>query len=157
MSLHVTFNNEQTKIPIDDRTAALMRRCLERAAQLERVTTGEVSVTLLNDTAIQQLNRQYRHVDRPTDVLAFPMGDDSDAFEWTEESGFVPLLGDIFISAPRARAQAQAYGHSFSRELGFLLTHGFLHLLGYDHDTEQAEHEMIRKQEQVLSSIGLVR
>lgn len=156
MSIHTAFNSEQTAFPIDERLLTLLDNCVQQAAKLEQVQVGEVSVTLVDDVTIQHLNRQYRHIDRPTDVLSFPMEDGKeDGMLHADE--VIPLLGDIIVSVPRAVAQAEEYGHSLERELGFLVTHGFLHLLGYDHDNEQAESDMIKMQEAVLSAIGLTR
>jgi probable rRNA maturation factor len=101
-------------------------------------------------------------VDRPTDVLSFAMNEsgegEMDIFLDEEELDQFPnMLGDIIISVPRAQAQAEEYGHSLERELGFLVVHGFLHLLGYDHGTEAEEREMFGRQEEVLQKIGLTR
>lgn len=154
MPIQIELNNEQTVLPVTEDLHTIIYNCLHQAARREQVTAGEVSVTLVDDEAIHLLNKKYRQVDRPTDVLSFPMEDDLTA---PEASGMVPLLGDIVVSVPRAAEQAREYGHSLERELGFLVTHGFLHLLGYDHDSEEAEHEMIRRQEEVLSALGLTR
>lgn len=154
MSITVHINNEQESVPVPDRFTALIRTAIAQTATMERVQAGEVSVTLVDDARIHALNEAYRQVDRPTDVLSFPQGDD---FPLPEESGVAPLLGDIVISLPRAKEQAESYGHSLERELAFLTTHGFLHLLGYDHQTEAEEKQMFRRQEDVLAAIGLTR
>lgn len=154
MAVHIELNNEQTVYALAEGVEALVRKCIQRAAELEEVSDGEVSVTLVDDQAIQDLNREYRQVDRPTDVLSFPMEDDA---TFPDGSEIVPLLGDVVISVPRAVTQAQEYGHSLEREIGFLATHGFLHLLGYDHDNAESEVRMFRRQEEVLSSLGLER
>ncbi|TJY43421.1 rRNA maturation RNase YbeY [Cohnella pontilimi] len=150
---------------------------LKIAGEAEGVESGIVTLTLTDDEGIQTLNRQYRGLDKPTDVLSFSMvesaGDEpevrfEDEYEAAGESGewedadragdpFSDLLGDIVISVPRAEAQAAEYGHSFERELGFLFVHGFLHLLGYDHDSEADEKRMFAKQEEVLAKAGLTR
>lgn len=154
-----------------------LEKLLLIAGEAEGVTGGIVTLTLTDDDGIQALNRQYRGLDKPTDVLSFSMvesaGDEpevrfDDEYEAADESGqwqdedkkgdpFSDLLGDIVISVPRAEAQAAEYGHSFERELGFLFVHGFLHLLGYDHDSEADEKEMFAKQEKVLAIAGLTR
>ncbi|SFU93563.1 rRNA maturation RNase YbeY [Alicyclobacillus macrosporangiidus] len=131
----------------------LVRQVLEAAARQEGVR-GEVSVSFVSDEEIHELNRQYRGVDRPTDVLSFalqegepmPGGDDD-----------LPLLGDVVVSVPTAVRQAEAYGHSVRREVAFLLVHGFLHLLGYDHPDEASEQDMMQRQERVLTGLGLTR
>lgn len=125
------------------------------AAGKELDTAGEVSVTFLSDEEIHDLNRTYRGVDRPTDVLSFAQRDGEDDLAFPDE--LVELLGDILISLPTAIRQASEYDHSLQREVAFLLVHGFLHLLGYDHQDESSEQEMVRIQETVLGKLGLTR
>ena len=124
------------------------------AAALEYENFGgraEVSVTLCGDGRIRELNRDYRGIDRVTDVLSFPLFDE-------EEDGGKTPLGDIVIDVDRAAAQAQEYGHSFEREIAFLTVYSMLHLLGYDHEEGKAEEsEMFARQEAILSSMGLER
>ncbi|MNL65169.1 Endoribonuclease YbeY [compost metagenome] len=111
------------------------------------------------------MNLEYRGIDRPTDVLSFAMNETGEdepeiiyALEEDEEGEDVPyVLGDIIISVTRAQEQALEYGHSLERELGFLFVHGFLHLLGYDHQDAVSEAEMMSKQEKVLAQVGLTR
>lgn len=121
----------------------------------------EIGLILVDDEAITQLNEQYRAVAGPTDVLSFPM--------WTrdelEDVRAVPqnyperpvLLGDVVISVETARRQAEEYGHSLGREMAFLLVHGVLHLLGYEHDDEQSRAEMRAREEAVLAATGWSR
>lgn len=112
---------------------------------------AEVSVVLADDAAVHALNREYRGVDRPTDVLSFSQreGEGADPND--------PILGDIVISLDRVAAQAADYGHSFDRELGFLTVHGVLHLLGWDHQQPGEEQRMMAKTEEILGGIGLPR
>lgn len=152
MSIQIEVTNQQDAVVIADQLYELVRTCLMKAAAMEEVKEGEVSVSFVDDGEIQRLNHQFRSVDRPTDVLAFPM-DDDDRFP----EGFPPLLGDIVISMPRVVEQANEYGHSVERELGFLVVHGFLHLLGYDHETDETERVMVDKQRHVLNAVGLRR
>jgi probable rRNA maturation factor len=154
----------------------LLEKLLHIAGRREDVPTGIVTLTLTDDEGIRELNRQYRGLDKPTDVLSFSLmegeepdihyDDEYEASEegeegWKDEEKtedlFANLLGDIVISVPRAEEQAAEYGHSLERELGFLFVHGFLHLLGYDHDDEGQEKEMFAKQEEVLMEAGLSR
>lgn len=132
-----------------------MERCLRQAAETEQVPLAEVSVTVVDDEEIHRLNREYRQVDRPTDVLSFPQWEPGE--EWSLGEGVPVPLGDLVISLPRAKEQAEQYGHSLEREMGFLAVHGFLHLLGYDHSTDEEEEEMFSRQERVLSQVGLTR
>lgn len=114
-----------------------------------------VSVTLVDNATIHELNREHRNVDRPTDVLSFSQleGEEMVALPPGE-----PMpLGDLVISLERCQEQSEEYGHSFDRELGFLVSHGTLHLLGYDHQTPEDEAEMMAKSEAVLAELGLAR
>jgi probable rRNA maturation factor len=154
---------------------ALLEQLLQLAGEMEGVEDGIVTLTLTDDEGIRELNREHRGLDKPTDVLSFPMrsadGEDPEILydddyetleddpEAAEDSGdpFAELLGDIVISVPRAVEQAKEYGHGPARELGFLFVHGFLHLLGYDHENEVDEKTMFAKQEAVLAKAGLSR
>ena len=111
---------------------------------------SEASLTLVSDDEIRSLNRQYRQIDKSTDVLSFVMS------EPNPETKAV-VLGDVIISLPTAERQARQYGHKLERELAFLTVHGMLHLLGYDHIDKADERVMFAKQEAVLQKIGIVR
>ncbi|HBT47345.1 MAG TPA: rRNA maturation RNase YbeY [Peptococcaceae bacterium] len=151
------INNQLDKEP-DPALERLLTELLEQAARQEGVPHGaEVSVTLVNDAEIRRLNRTYRGVDAPTDVLSFPLRDAGDGEPPIKGGEEDLLLGDIFISLETAERQAAAYGHSLEREVGFLALHGFLHLLGYDHDTPDREEVMFRRQEEILGKVGLAR
>lgn len=113
----------------------------------------EVSCVLVDDERIHEINREYRHIDRSTDVISFAM-EDNDQF-YVE--GMPRTLGDIFISVDHAKKQAEEYGHSLRREMCFLFTHGILHLLGYDHMTDEQEKEMFGLQEQILGALSIER
>ncbi|MCS1350473.1 rRNA maturation RNase YbeY [Mechercharimyces sp. CAU 1602] len=130
--------------------------CVEAAAKVEGRPQVEVAITLVDDEAIHQLNLEYRGVDRPTDVLSFPQWEREELAQMTESEEPL-LLGDIVISIPRAREQAHEYQHSFEREIGFLAVHGFLHLLGYDHMTEEEEQVMFARQDAILAEVNLQR
>ncbi|MCZ8518722.1 MULTISPECIES: rRNA maturation RNase YbeY [Paenibacillus] len=194
MTLQLSWNNEQESYEITPELIGKLEELLRLAGKQEGVTDGEVALTFVDDAAIQELNRQYRGLDKPTDVLSFAMlemGDDeieiiygdeeefidetdlrdahkldsadepedAEASDGAEDGGedFEEPLGDIIISVPRAIAQAEEYGHSVDRELGFLFVHGFLHLIGYDHGDEEEEKVMFGKQEQILQQAGLTR
>lgn len=131
---------------------AIVRAAVIRTLDvLGGLENAEVSVVLTNDEAVHALNREYRGVDRPTDVLSFSQREGEDA------NPDDPVLGDIVISLDRVAAQAADYGHSFERELGFLTVHGVLHLLGWDHELPDEEKRMMAKTEEILGGIGLSR
>lgn len=117
----------------------------------------DISVTVTDNIHIHELNREYRGVDRPTDVLSFPMYSFTDD-DMPEEGPAPVVLGDIVISVERAKEQAVEYGHSFQREISFLTVHSVLHLLGYDHEvSEKAENEMFSLQEKIMDKLGILR
>ncbi|MCY8499231.1 rRNA maturation RNase YbeY [Bacillus atrophaeus] len=128
------------------------------AAEREGVQDqAEVSVTIVTNDEIQQINKEYRGKDTPTDVISFALEEEGEDEVEIVGAEMPPVLGDIIISADRTREQAEEYGHSFLRELGFLAVHGFLHLLGYDHMTKEQEEEMFTKQKDLLDNYGLTR
>ena len=113
---------------------------------------GDVTVAIVDDAEIRRMNREYRGIDSPTDVLSFPA---HEGFMLLSEPD--AFLGDIAISVDRARLQADEYGHSIERELAFLPIHGMLHLLGFDHILKEDEEEMIALQDQILREMGCSR
>lgn len=113
----------------------------------------EVSCVLVDDERIHEINREYRHIDRSTDVISFAMEDNNQFYV----EGMPRTLGDIFISVDHAKKQAEEYGHSLRREMCFLFTHGILHLLGYDHMTDEQEKEMFGLQDQILGALSIER
>ncbi|AFI29089.1 rRNA maturation factor [Bacillus sp. A053] len=131
---------------------------LQFAAEREGVQDqAEVSVTIVTNDDIQQINKEYRGKDTPTDVISFALEEEGEGEVEIVGAEMPPVLGDIIISADRTREQAEEYNHSFKRELGFLAVHGFLHLLGYDHMTKEEEEEMFTKQKDLLDAYGLKR
>lgn len=147
----------------------LVQRAVRTVLQQEGAAPCEVSVYLTDDQEIQALNAEYRNKDVPTDVLSFPLIEDreqalasSDAVGSgaadSDDSEPIPLLlGDIVISVERAAEQAREYGHHFNREIAFLAVHGTLHLLGYDHQTEEERRQMREREEMALEALGLTR
>lgn len=122
----------------------------------------EISVTIVDNDEIQQINKEYRNKDYPTDVISFAMNDvveDDPILEMDAgvEFPFSNLLGDLFVSIDKVKEQAKEYGHSEKRELAFLVVHGFLHLNGYDHHTQASEQEMFQLQEAILTDFGVER
>lgn len=128
---------------------------------------SEVNLTLTDNEGIHVINREYREIDRPTDVLSFPMlsyknAGDFSALEDTYEDNFNPdtgeiMLGDIIISVDKVKEQAEAYGHSEKREYAFLIVHSMLHLFGYDHMTTEEAEVMEKKQNEILNEMNILR
>lgn len=148
MNQVVFFNETDSEIA----EIPLLQQLMEFAIQKEKLGQVEFNVIFVSNDEIHALNRQYRHVDRVTDVITFALEDHMDI---TLADGRV--LGDIFISLDRAKQQAREYGHSLKRELAFLCVHGFYHLLGYDHMTDTDEKVMFQKQEEILNEFGIKR
>jgi len=150
---------EEHSILIGHRTQLnnILERGIEECLRLAGGTSeAELSVTLVDDARIHELNLAYRQVDRPTDVLSFAMQEET--AEEPEIIGYQDdVLGDIIISVERAREQAAEFGHSFERELVYLAVHGTLHLLGYDHDEDDEKREMRAKEEEVMLLLDLSR
>lgn len=153
----VYISNQQNAVKIPTGIRLLVRRCCSAVLQMEEFFyPAEVSVTFVDNEQIRELNAEYRNKDSATDVLSFPLGENGE-YDVNMETGAL-LLGDIIISVPRAIEQAEMYGHSLRREIGFLTVHSMLHLLGYDHENEGIEAVRMReKEEQVLNKLGLKR
>ncbi|MEH7303928.1 rRNA maturation RNase YbeY [Neobacillus drentensis] len=135
-----------------------IERIINFAAKKQNVEQhSEVSVTFVSNERIQEINREYRDKDKPTDVISFAMEELGEGEVELVGADMPRVLGDIIISVPKAMEQAEEYGHSFLRELGFLAVHGFLHLLGFDHMTEKEEKEMFTLQKEILVEYGLKR
>ncbi|MEK5232577.1 rRNA maturation RNase YbeY [Lysinibacillus sp. FSL K6-0232] len=136
----------------------LVEKLLQHAASVENIEPeAEVSVTFVTNEAIQEINREYRGKDQPTDVISFALEELGEGEMEIIFEGMPRVLGDIIISTDRAKEQAEEYNHSFERELGFLAVHGFLHLLGYDHMEPAEEKVMFTKQDEILQTFGLGR
>ena len=155
---NVIVSNLQEKIDVTQGLKELITKAVNIALSTEDVSENvEVSIALVDDDYIQELNKQYRSLDAPTDVLSFAMretvAEEDASFEFQEEE----LLGDVIVSLERAKVQAVEYGHSFEREAGFLVVHGILHLLGYDHGVNEEKTVMRQKEEKILKTIDLTR
>ena len=158
--ISLLLNKQAEELP--EQLLQLLVTCMENTLAAEEFPyEAEISFSITNDEEIRSLNREQRGIDRVTDVLSFPMLETEGGILMIEDTDITEnrvFLGDIVISLPRAEAQAAAYGHSLSRELGFLTVHSVLHLLGYDHEQGvPAETEMFQKQEAILEAIGLTR
>ena len=158
----IIYKNLEKKQKYESTIKQVVDECFKKE-KLDQ-TNLYMSVTLTNPEEIEKLNRQYRNIDRPTDVLSFPI------FEKNELDNFIKenlknndvneegdILGDIVISIPRVYEQAEEYGHSFERELAYMVVHGFYHLMGYDHIEEEDKKVMRAKEEEVLNELGIKR
>lgn len=154
----IYIQNSQEKLTVTRATSGLIRRAINATLKYEKFEyPAELSVTLVDNSEIQQLNKEYRNIDRETDVLSFPLLNDMNDIIQDEENPYV-ALGDIVISLEKAISQAQEYGHSTEREIAFLCVHSVLHLLLYDHETsEDDEKIMFSKQEDVMKILKLTR
>ena len=141
----------QTDEEIDE--LETVKSVLNYAIKKEKLENVIFNVIIVDNNYIHELNRDYRHIDRETDVITFALEDEKDMVVPDGER----VLGDIYISFDKAKEQAKEYGHSLLRELSFLAVHGFLHLLGYDHMTKEEEEIMFSKQEEVLHECNIER
>ena len=142
------FNETDEKI---DNEIEIVKKVLQHGMEKLNVTDAIFNVIIVNNDYIHRLNKEYRHVDRETDVITFALEDDK-TFNPEER-----VLGDIYISIDKCHSQAEEYNHSFIRELSFLAVHGFLHLLGYDHMKKEEEEVMFKLQEDILDEMGIKR
>lgn len=130
-----------------------VKEVLLYAMKKEKLVDTVFAIIIVDNTYIHELNKNYRGIDRVTDVITFALDDDCSVINGSDER----ILGDIYISLDKARIQALEYGHSFLREISFLAVHGFYHLLGYDHMNEEDEKVMFQKQKEVLEEYGISR
>lgn len=157
MGLKIYFENAQDKLPLTYKMKMLIREAVETTLDFEDFQNHcEVSVTFTDNEGIHELNKKFREVDKPTDVLSFPLFDFEGETDEPPVDEIMSNLGDIVISLEKAKEQADEYGHSFEREVAFLCVHSMLHLLGYDHETsEEDEVEMRSKQTEIMRIMGL--
>ncbi len=148
MNKFEVFNETNEKIDVEEE-----KKIIKYALKHENLKNVEFNVIFVDSKTIKKINREYRNIDRVTDVISFALedGDENINFE------FGRLLGDIYICVDKMKEQAEEYGHSILREQGFLTVHGLLHLLGYDHMTKEEEKIMFEKQELILDGYGLKR
>ncbi len=151
----VIIKNDQKQVKIPTGVRLLLRRCCNAVLVMEHFTDpAEISITFVDDDQIHLLNREHRHVDRPTDVLSFPLGENGQ-YDTNPENG-AKMLGDIVLNIPCVVRQAEEYDHSFQREIAYLTAHSMLHLLGYDHEAGGMEAVRMReKEEEVMQQLGL--
>lgn len=159
----ITIENEQDTVRLDTDTLELITRtALECIGHVKLEEPCDIGITLVNDPRIRELNKEFRQIDSPTDVLSFPILEMKEGVPAYEEGDFdrdtgLLLLGDVVISLETAGRQALEYGHPFERELAFLTSHGVFHLLGFDHIEEGEAGRMFENQEKVLEKLGLKR
>lgn len=156
-SVKVIISNDQKEVKVPTGIRLLIRRCCHAVLEMEGFDgSAEVSVRFVNNEQIKELNATYRNIDRETDVLSFPLGENGE-YDVNLDTG-AKMLGDIVISMEKAFEQAELYNHPLQREIGFLTVHSMLHLLGYDHENGGLEEVHMReKEEKVLTQIGLKR
>ncbi|MBP3375329.1 MAG: rRNA maturation RNase YbeY [Clostridia bacterium] len=157
MSLRIYFENEPEKYRVSYNLKMLLREAIETTLDFEDFqNVCEVSVTFTDNEGIRELNKKFRQIDKPTDVLSFPLFDFEGDCEEPPIDEIISNLGDIVISLERAKEQAEEFGHSFKREVAFLTVHSMLHLLGYDHErSEEEDREMRAKQSEIMRIMGL--
>ena len=149
--------NAISELPNEEK---LIKEVVSRVLEEEKVLPEvDVYITLTNNEEIHKLNKEYRDVDRPTDVLSFPMyeRDEIAGLKNDTDDEIEKILGDIIVSIEKVREQAEEYGHSFERELAYLVTHGMLHLLGYDHMIEEEKAVMRKREEEILETLNITR
>ena len=154
--IRVVITNKQKKVKIPTGMRMLVRRCCNAVLKLEQFEgSAEISVTFVDNEEIHKLNLQYRNIDSATDVLSFPLGENGN-YDVDPTTG-AKMLGDVVISMEKAVDQAELYGHSLQREVGYLTAHSVLHLLGYDHMEEKERLEMEEHQRRIMEAVGIVR
>jgi len=159
----ILMENNQSEIEITEEINEVIKSAIEASLKYENCDfEAELSVTIVDNEEIREINNEHRGIDKATDVLSFPMlefDEEGNAIECDYDfSDDTVILGDIVISAERAMEQSKEFGHSFKREMAFLTVHSMLHLLGYDHvDDPEGEAEMIRKQKEILEGLGITR
>jgi probable rRNA maturation factor len=129
-----------------------LKKLMDYAIKAESLNNIIFSVIFVNNNEMKRLNFEHRHINETTDVLSFAFEDSMDI-----KNAEYRMLGEIYISVDKAKEQANEYGHAYLRELSFLMIHGFLHLLGYDHMDEESEKEMFKRQEEILNEFGIKR
>lgn len=155
--LDLYFNDDDKTV--DQEILTLLSNLLAHAAKEEGIAANaEVSVTFMSDEEIKAINADYREIDKATDVISFALEEQGEGeIEIYGLPDMPTVLGDIIISVDTAKRQADDYGHSFKREIGFLALHGLLHLIGYDHLNDEDEKKMFGRQKEILESFGLER
>ena len=138
-----------------------IKKVVEKCYEEENLTKSKmiITITLTTPENIKKINKEYRNIDRATDVLSFPMFEKEELTKKIKNQEFMheDVLGDIIISIEKVEEQAKEYGHSFERELSYMVVHGFYHLMGYDHMTEEEKTEMRKKEDVILTALNITR
>jgi len=156
----ISIINKQKKVAVNKELKEAIKNVVYKVIEVESIKVPfEVCIVLTGNIGIRKLNRQFRNMDKPTDVLSFPMYEEAEikGIINNNESEYITVLGDIVISLEKAIEQAQEYGHSFERESAYLVVHGFLHLLGYDHISKKDKEIMRKKEEEIMVLMNLIR
>lgn len=153
--IRVIITDKQKEIKIPTGLRMLIRRCCNAVLKLDEFKgSAEVNIVLVDNQMIKEINKKHRNKDSETDVLSFPMGKDG-KYEINPETG-AQILGDIIVSMEKVVSQCESFGHSMQREVAYLVAHGLLHILGYDHEKGQIEKVRMReKEEKVMELLGL--
>lgn len=155
--VEISFLEIEEKKEYQEIITNVIKKCFEEEQLLG--TNLYISVTLTNKEQIRQINKEYRNIDKATDVLSFPMfeKEEIEQLKISKNSLVEDVLGDIMIAIPKVEEQAKEYGHSFERELSYMLVHGFYHLMGYDHIQEEDKRIMRPKEEKILEDLKITR
>lgn len=155
------YNLEYVDVIENEKYEAIIKKVIKKCFEVENLTNSKlyVSITLTTPEQIHKINKEYRNVDRPTDVLSFPMFEKSELDFKIKNNDFLheDVLGDLVISIEQVERQAQEYGHSFEREFAYMIVHGFYHLMGYDHIKEEDKQVMRPKEEKILELLEITR
>ena len=155
------FQIEYVDIEEDKNYEEIIKKVIKQCFKRENLENSKlyISITLTTPSVIQEINKKHRNIDKPTDVLSFPMFEKVEIEQKIKENNFLheDVLGDIVISIEKVKEQALEYGHSFERELSYMVVHGFYHLMGYDHIQEEDKLEMRKKEENILEVLDITR
>ncbi len=158
--MHQHAEIEYQKLPENLEYEEIINKVIRECFKTEKMDKLKlyISITLTIPDVIKSINKKYRNIDNPTDVLSFPMfeKDEIEAIK-KQKSEIEECLGDIIISVPKVIEQAEEYGHSFERELAYMVVHGFYHILGYDHMIDSDKKEMRKKEDEVLNKLHITR
>lgn len=153
----ITYQDIKENQEYEETIKKVIEKCYKEENLLESKLI--ITITLTNNENIKIINKEYRNIDRATDVLSFPMFEKEELDKKIRNKDFLheDILGDIIISVEKVREQAEEYGHSFERELSYMVVHGFYHLMGYDHMEEEEKVEMRKKEDKILNELKITR